>query len=673
MLLSPAPSYRMALPPIAHLSKSAFQYNFANERPPVEYRWKTGSDELLRFGQREDIQCTSQTAIAKDDNCCDRKEEKVKGYGTIETVLTLPSASNLAAVNVHHAVTTVAGEEMAERYSENGVRVKEALLPKRLPTAPERAVAAQSRTIIPETHVVIPIPSCNEDSSSLASQQETDFRSCAERLVFGKYITGGRDPKFNIWTGSSVRQTNIAESGVFGGFPGSRQTAQDVDRDSQIEPATGSTVKQKEPDGKEDRVDNRPFDTAFIPPVDEVEVFSQRLSRGPTPSTETEDPSRATLTNQEVLPETNYFELSQGLDDKYGLAEFASSLTAPLTSSIGRLGISPTPLLGYHSVSFVGAPDIPKPVYPLPVVPPQPLEALNPLTSKDRVAAHKESSQLEDVEASEESLHGPLNFRIPKTSLREIQQASLKGKKTFWQHTLYQRPDGKRIEVHYCQSKDASERIAQLFLDQDVVGFDIEWKMHATANEGVRKNVALVQLASEERIALFHIARYPAGDAPEDLVAPSLQKIMESPNITKAGVAIKADCTRLRRYMRIDSRGLLELSHLYKLVKFSAGDVKQINKRLVTLAQQVEEHLKLPLWKGEVRISDWTEQLNYQQIECAVIPSESDAVLILNRCGIRFIRWLTGFLRLGRETKSAFSNPSSAMSRRTQPPHSARK
>ncbi|MCJ1262066.1 hypothetical protein MMC22_001935 [Lobaria immixta] len=325
------------------------------------------------------------------------------------------------------------------------------------------------------------------------------------------------------------------------------------------------------------------------------------------------------LTTKEPLP-VEYDWITES-DEYLRSGRLGCSLVAPSASSIGRLGISPTTPLSHQPVSFVSVSDAPKPVYPLSGVPPPSLEALNPLTSTDQVDVHQEKTQFEDVGASEESLHGPLDFRIPKSKLREIRQASLEGKKIFWQYTLYQGPGGKTVEVHYCQSKEASERIAQLFLDQEVVGFDIEWKQHASANDGIRKNVALVQLASEERIALFHIARYSAGDAPEDLVAPSLQKIMESPNITKAGVAIKGDCTRLRRHMRIDSRGLLELSHLYKLVRFSTGDVKQINKKLVTLAQQVEEHLKLPLWKGEVRNSDWTKKLDNKQIEYAASDS----------------------------------------------------
>ena len=219
-------------------------------------------------------------------------------------------------------------------------------------------------------------------------------------------------------------------------------------------------------------------------------------------------------------------------------------------------------------------------------------------------------------------LYSPLGFHIPNTDLHNIRNASPDQKRIYWQYTLYQGPSGEKVIVDYCKDKEATELVAQKFLDQQVIGFDIEWKAQASLKQGVRKNVALIQLASEERIALFHIALYPEGDTLENLVAPSLQKIMESSSITKAGVSIKADCTRLRRFMGIDSHGLFELSYLYKLVKYSTDDTKKINKLLVSLAQQVEEHFELPLWKGEVRDSDWTKELTDEQIQCKSFASK---------------------------------------------------
>lgn len=212
--------------------------------------------------------------------------------------------------------------------------------------------------------------------------------------------------------------------------------------------------------------------------------------------------------------------------------------------------------------------------------------------------------------------HPPLAFRIPKDVLQKAKDAAPGSNESFWSYKMYLGPQNQEVKVHYCKSKQTTERVAQYFLNEAVLGFDIEWKPESTKNSSVKNNVALIQLASESRIALFHIAAFPKDTVP-DLVALTLKEIMENPAITKVGVAIKADCTRLRNFLDINPRGIFELSHLYKLVKYSiSGDLSQINKRLVSLSTQAEEYLELPIFKGEVRASDWTQFLSIEQIKC---------------------------------------------------------
>jgi hypothetical protein len=200
---------------------------------------------------------------------------------------------------------------------------------------------------------------------------------------------------------------------------------------------------------------------------------------------------------------------------------------------------------------------------------------------------------------------------------------------SYWSHSLYRGPpseDSKEgtVKVHYCRSKLTTERVlATHFLDAKVIGFDIEWLATAGKNAGPKQKVSLIQVATAERVALFHLALYPGGNTSEDLVSPALKKLMENPEITKVGVAIKGDCTRLRNNLGIDSKGLFELSHLYKLIKFSESkEHKLINKKLVSLATQVQEHLHLPMFKGgEVRSSDWSKVLQLEQIRYAASDS----------------------------------------------------
>ena len=246
-----------------------------------------------------------------------------------------------------------------------------------------------------------------------------------------------------------------------------------------------------------------------------------------------------------------------------------------------------------------------------------PIDALQDFRSGTKNAGDKGPSSPVDSASLQGPLsYGPKGFSMHLPSGTDKKQDGIYGKSAYWSYALYAGPNDERVKVHYCKNKVDTERVARLFKGEDVIGFDIEWKANAKFTDGVKKNISLIQIASEERVALFHIARYREDAAVEDLVTPTLKAIMESPDITKVGVAIKGDCTRLRRFMGIESQGIFELSHLYKLVKYSAGDAGCINKRLVSLAAQVEGHLGLPLLKGDERTSDWSLDLDMAQVQC---------------------------------------------------------
>lgn len=244
-------------------------------------------------------------------------------------------------------------------------------------------------------------------------------------------------------------------------------------------------------------------------------------------------------------------------------------------------------------------------------------------------ASGVEKMEEEDLEQNELP-QSTASYRMSEEAFRVAKNADSGSADSYWSHTLYRGPavDGvqPKVKVHYCKSKHTTERVCQqYFRDKKVLGFDIEWKPDSSKNHGAKKNVSLIQLACEDRIALFHIALY-AGDKIEDLVAPTLKEIMEDATISKVGVAIKADCTRLRKYLNIHPKGIFELSHLHKLVKYSSTkEVKLINKRLVSLAVQVQEHLHLPLFKGEVRGSDWSLPVPLQMDQIIYAASDSYA------------------------------------------------
>ncbi|KAH7032996.1 ribonuclease H-like domain-containing protein [Microdochium trichocladiopsis] len=256
---------------------------------------------------------------------------------------------------------------------------------------------------------------------------------------------------------------------------------------------------------------------------------------------------------------------------------------------------------------------------------------VQPVTTDEAPTVDEVSKQPGPSDAKDESRSRPpqplLDFRISEDAFYAAKKAMKGTPESFWSYNMYRGPpnesgEEQKVKIHYCRSKHTMERVCQdYFMDEEVIGFDLEWAPEAMKFQGPRKNVSLIQLASPSRVALFHTAIFSDKDIAS--LGPNFRHIMESPDILKTGVAIKGDATRLRNFFGIDSRGLMELSHLYKLVTFSPrGEYKSINRRLVPLALQVEEILHLPLYKGQdVRGSDWSKPLSMEQI----IYAASDA------------------------------------------------
>lgn len=223
----------------------------------------------------------------------------------------------------------------------------------------------------------------------------------------------------------------------------------------------------------------------------------------------------------------------------------------------------------------------------------------------------------------------PFNRDEPQWPLTYALQPAEEGAgiQRWWRHYHYRGPENQAVQVLYSKSKSDSETIAQGFANEPVLGFDMEWPWDAERRPKLQEKVALIQLASEKKVALFHIALHE-GETADDLIAPSLKAIIESPKIIKAGVAIlAADFRRLKAHFNLEPQGAFELSHLHNLVTFGVLSPRQVTTRLRSLASQVEQHLGLPLWKGGVRTSDWSRPLDYSQTQYAVTDAYASFML----------------------------------------------
>ncbi|OAL53324.1 ribonuclease H-like protein [Pyrenochaeta sp. DS3sAY3a] len=222
--------------------------------------------------------------------------------------------------------------------------------------------------------------------------------------------------------------------------------------------------------------------------------------------------------------------------------------------------------------------------------------------------------------------HDTLTWHIPDDVLRTAMLAPPKTRASYWSANFYRGPNGERRLIHLCTNFTVAERAARHFLAEKVVGFDIEWKPWGSPTS-IKQNVSLIQLACENRIALFHISQFP-GTTIEQLLPPSLRTVLESPDILKVGVAVKGDFSRLAKHLYVKARGVFELSRLHNLVTWYEIDPSKVTRKLVGLAAQVHQHLQLPLYKGtplidepgnksSVRESDWSQPLGPEQTQYA--------------------------------------------------------
>ncbi|KAF3009536.1 hypothetical protein E8E13_004948 [Curvularia kusanoi] len=191
-------------------------------------------------------------------------------------------------------------------------------------------------------------------------------------------------------------------------------------------------------------------------------------------------------------------------------------------------------------------------------------------------------------------------------------------KARWWSHLLYRGPNNQKVKILYSRTKADSETLAAQFLQEKVVGFDMEWPWNDRRLPNKLQNkIGLIQVATEDKVALFHIGLHP-GRTADEIIAPSLRQLIESPSIGKIGVGIlNADFARLSRFFKLQPKGAVELSHLHRLVTFGKSKPELVSTKMTSLAHQVEQHLKHPLYKGDVRTSNWSRPLSQEQIKYA--------------------------------------------------------
>ena len=214
-----------------------------------------------------------------------------------------------------------------------------------------------------------------------------------------------------------------------------------------------------------------------------------------------------------------------------------------------------------------------------------------------------------------------LSMRLPFTlGLRKAQHTNkgscsspLQRSLQYWSILDHRASNGKIPFIHYSTEVDKANADLNE-LQGDVLGFDIEWPINTWRYQ--RNPTSLVQLCDSERIVLIHIAKM-GGVCPR-----KLRDIMENQEIVKCGVAIRHDCRRLYKEFQINSKALIELSEATKIADPLSW---QGGERLIALTDLAAAYLGKSLYKGTVRISDWSKALTFNQQLCNVHYTSKNA------------------------------------------------
>ncbi|PWW78347.1 hypothetical protein C7212DRAFT_199449 [Tuber magnatum] len=212
----------------------------------------------------------------------------------------------------------------------------------------------------------------------------------------------------------------------------------------------------------------------------------------------------------------------------------------------------------------------------------------------------------------------PLTYHISEQTLLKKFSLRESSPLRYWRYDLYMSSAGEKINVHYCKTIEQFDQAAKLFLDDRILGFDLEWvPSNFSTSKSAKVNASLMQIANESNIALFHFARV-SGRVPDfELVPPNLRRVLESKNIMKTGVSVTGDAKRVSKFLGVHPAGIFELSDLWNLVHDVRTMGGSITRRLIALSRLTEECLYLPLDKSASRISNWAIDLNNRQVQYA--------------------------------------------------------
>ena len=157
--------------------------------------------------------------------------------------------------------------------------------------------------------------------------------------------------------------------------------------------------------------------------------------------------------------------------------------------------------------------------------------------------------------------------------------------------------DAYKGTIYLADDKKGASKAIQMLKGEKVLGFDTETR--PSFRKGEKYDPSLMQLATSDAVVLFrlHNTGLPKG----------LVKILESPDITKVGIAIDRDLDELKELREFTPEGFVDLNTLAPEKGFTSVGVRRL--AALVLGFRVSKRQQTSNWEAE--------QLKPQQLEYA--------------------------------------------------------
>lgn len=147
--------------------------------------------------------------------------------------------------------------------------------------------------------------------------------------------------------------------------------------------------------------------------------------------------------------------------------------------------------------------------------------------------------------------------------------------------------------IHVIETEEQAEIVAAELLNEQFLGFDTESR--PTFTKGEHRNIALIQLATDENAYLFRCCKFKT-------FPPTLKKLLSSPNPLKIGTAIKNDLSIIdkskKKCEKIAAQAFVELQNMVK--DFGLENYGLSKMTGIILGHRVSKSQQLTNWENEI-------------------------------------------------------------------------